>query len=312
MHTAATVTHELMRRGELWQPAPGLTAFRGSAAGLRDAVAAALRELCSADGGEEWHVPPALPFGTLARAEYFSSFPQWLTAAAHVGDAAELEGIAEARDPETRALDALRPAPIALQPAVCYHVYAALSGRVLSGTECISVGGTCWRYESGRFEPLERGWSFTMQEAVRAGVGSDIQEFRVAYMAAARQFAERLGLRARIAAASDPFFAAGARGRALMQRLGSLKHELLLPLGDGRTIAAASFNDHAQFFGDAFDIRLADGSAASTGCAAFGVERWVLAVLVEHGPDACDWPLAVAAPRARIPAPADGRCACPA
>ena len=44
------------------------------------------------------------------------------------------------------------------------------------------------------------------------------------------------------------------------------------------------------FFGDAFDIRLEDGTAAHTACTAFGLERWLLAVLVRHGPDAAAWP----------------------
>lgn len=305
--SAAAVTDELMRRGELWQPAPGLVALRGEVARLRDVVAAALRELCAAEGGEEWHLPPALPFATLEQADYFASFPQWLTAASHFSDPAGLAAIAEAREPATAALATLRPAPIALQPAVCYHVYAALSGRVVSGTQRISAGGTCWRHEAGRFAPLERGWSFTMQEAVRAGTAEEVRESCEWYRVAAQRFAERLGLRPRIAAATDPFFAAGSRGRALLQRLRSLKHELLLPLGDGRRVAAASFNDHARFFGDAFGIRLPDGTPATTGCAAFGVERWVLAVLVEHGTDARDWPTILESPQTRAATPAQAR-----
>jgi hypothetical protein len=66
---------------------------------------------------------------------------------------------------------------------------------------------------------------------------------------------------------------------------------LLLPLGDGRSVAAASFNDHATFFGDAFDIRDGAGAPATSGCVAYGIERWLLAVLVEHGTDPRNWPV---------------------
>ena len=65
---------------------------------------------------------------------------------------------------------------------------------------------------------------------------------------------------------------------------------LLLPIGGHRTVAASSFNLHDTFFGEAFDIRLACGAPATTACVAFGLERWLLAFLVRHGPYAAGWP----------------------
>jgi hypothetical protein len=56
------------------------------------------------------------------------------------------------------------------------------------------------------------------------------------------------------------------------------------------SIAAASFNLHESFFGKAFDIRLPDGSSASSGCVAYGIERWLLAFLAAHGTSARAWP----------------------
>jgi len=80
-----------------------------------------------------------------------------------------------------------------------------------------------------------------------------------------------------------------------------LKSELLLEVGEGGEVAAASFNDHEQFFGECFDIVLPDGTPASSGCTAFGVERWVLAFLVAHGVDPVGWPDPGAAPAERVP-----------
>ena len=54
-------------------------------------------------------------------------------------------------------------------------------------------------------------------------------------------------------------------------------------------VAASSFNLHDTFFGDAFAITLPGGEAATTACVAFGLERWLLAFLVAHGPDAAGW-----------------------
>ena len=95
-----------------------------------------------------------------------------------------------------------------------------------------------------------------------------------------------------MAAASDPFFAPTARGRAALQRIKGLKHELVFHFTDGRPLAIASFNDHELFFGEAFGITLPDGTPAWSGCVAFGLERWLLAVLATHGVDPFDWPVA--------------------
>ena len=76
-----------------------------------------------------------------------------------------------------------------------------------------------------------------------------------------------------------------------MQQLLPLKYELRLRVDSaGRSIAAASFNNHGQHFGRAFSIRLASGDYAHTGCVAFGWERWVIAFVNQHGPDENRWP----------------------
>jgi hypothetical protein len=64
-------------------------------------------------------------------------------------------------------------------------------------------------------------------------------------------------------------------------------------------MAIASFNNHETFFGEAFSISLARyghptsdrATPAWSGCVAFGIERWLLALLVEHGLNPRDWPL---------------------
>jgi hypothetical protein len=102
--------------------------------------------------------------------------------------------------------------------------------------------------------------------------------------------AAALGIEAAVEPATDPFFAPTADGRRQLQRVKGLKRELLLPVGGGRRVAASSFNDQERFFGEAFDVRLPDGTPAHSACCAHGVERWTLALLVAHGPDARGWP----------------------
>ncbi len=293
MRSAEQVEKALRDRGELWESAPGLTGLRGDALILRRALERLLADAAAVDGDEmcdEWCPPAALALSTLARADYFAQFPQWLTLAAHLReDAPTLEGVAQSADPATAAREACAPADAALPPAVCYHVYAAFAGRRLTAPALVTAQGTCWRHEGDRLRPLARGWAFSMREGVCLGDAVTTAHFRARGTARGVALADALGLDATLEEATDPFFAPTSRGRQLLQRLKGLKQELLLPVGDER-IAAASFNHHERFFGEAFDIRLGDGTPAESACIAFGVERWLLAFLAAHGPDARTWP----------------------
>jgi seryl-tRNA synthetase len=291
MWNAERVVAELRRRGELRESGPGLTALRGEALALYRGLEAELRSLALESTPDEWLLPPAIEFETLARADYFASFPQWLTAAAHMSsDETRLEQVATAADPAAAARAALEPASVALQPALCFHVHATFAGTVLASSERVTCQGTCWRHERERHAPLERGWAFRMREIVCLGGETAVSSFLAGQRVAVVALAERLGLQPQVEPASDPFFAPTSRGRALLQRMKLLKEELLVPLGDGRRIAAASFNHHERFFGECFAIRLPDGTPALSGCVAFGLERWLLAVLVAHGLDSRNWP----------------------
>jgi seryl-tRNA synthetase len=285
------VLEVLRSRGEVWEVAPGLTALRGHAARLHSHIERRIAELCLVETGDEWIVPPALSLATLERAEYFASCPQWLTLAAHLdGDEHVLRGIAESASPSSAAAAATAPTSVALTPAVCCHVYEALAGQRLGAPRLVTAQSACWRHEGDRHAPLERGWAFTMREIVCVGTDIEVRAFVNRVQASVTAFAESLGLLPVIEQATDPFFAPTARGKLVLQQLKGLKRELLLPVDANRTIAAASFNLHETFFGNAFDIRTAAGTPACTGCVAFGIERWTLALLACHGPDPDHWP----------------------
>lgn len=303
MWTSTDIVEVLRERGELWESRPGLLGLRGDALSLLRSIEGLLATLADEEGCAEWRLPSGVSFETLARASYFDSFPQWLTAAGHLGDDPHvLESVARSDEPAQAAARATRPGECALPPALCYHTYERLAGSTVDRVR-MTAHGTCWRHEGDRLAPLERGWAFTMRELVLVGRPPDVAGLRRRGMEVASSLATSLGLEHEIVEATDPFFAPTARGRELLQRVKSLKHELLLPIGAGRTVAAASFNDHERFFGDAFDIRLDDGTTAASGCVAFGVERWLLAFLVAHGPDADAWP----GPADGWPNPADAR-----
>lgn len=289
------VTNRLVERGELWESVPGIAGMRGALAGLRRTVSASIGELSARFTRDEWCMPQGLAFETLERAGYFESFPQWLSGASHLsGDEGLLERIAGSISPGDMARSSFAPATAALPPAVCYHTYAALRGRSLASPLVMTAEDVCWRHERGRFARLERGWAFAMREIVCLADADETEAFRQRGMSEAVSLAESFGLVTRISVATDPFFAPSARGKAVLQRFKSLKHELLVDYPDGRSLAIASFNNHESFFGEAFDISLADGAPARSACVAFGIERWMLAILITHGTECRGWPYAVA------------------
>jgi seryl-tRNA synthetase len=274
----------LRDRGEIWETAPGLVGIRGPARELMERIAASLTALAHEEAADEWSVPQGIAFATLERAQYFASFPQWLTAASHLSDSESvLEGIAGSDSPAAAARGAMQQPDAALSPAVCYHTYERLAGQRVSSPTLTTAEGVCWRHEGDRLAPLERGWAFRMREIVCLGTPAHVEEFRQRWMERTQAFAESVGLAAEIVQAADPFFAPTARGKAALQRIKALKHELIVRFPDGRPLAIASFNNHENFFGEPFEISLENGEAAASGCVAFGIERWLLAVLASRG-----------------------------
>jgi seryl-tRNA synthetase len=275
--------------------------LRGAGGSLLREIVWALLDTARGETSDEWIAPSGVSFETLERAKYFASFPQWLTAASHLsGDESVLAGIAGSTAPGERAREALESAEVVLPPALCYGTYAALAGSTIAAPVIMTAQGTCWRHEGSRHVPLQRGWAFTMREIVCVGTERDVKGFLDRSVEMVGALERALGLDCELVSASDPFFAPTARGRAALQRIKALKHELEFRFANGSPLAIASFNDHELFFGEAFGIRLADGTPASSGCVAFGIERWLLAILATYGVDPAHWPLSVAAGRLEL------------
>lgn len=291
MWSADSVLRVLRARGEIWQATPGLVGLRGDVLRLQRAIERQLSRFATAETDDEWCVPAGIALETLERADYFDSFPHWLTVAAHLSDdASQLERVARATSPSSAARSAVAPAKAALAPAVCYHVYSALAGSIVTSQRIVTAQGICWRHEGERHSPLERGWAFTMREVVCIGTQAEVAAFLERAERRVLEIASELQVEADVVPATDPFFAPTGRGKSLLQQVKGLKREVAFPLDATRTVAAASLNNHETFFGKTFAIRLPAGESAATGCVAFGLERWTLAFLCAHGPDAARWP----------------------
>ncbi|MEO8877472.1 MAG: hypothetical protein ABI461_17890 [Polyangiaceae bacterium] len=293
----APVWEALIAGGLLFQEGPGQISLLGDAARVADA----LDRRFVAIGHDSFEATPhqyptMLPMTALDRCHYFSSFPHHVTFAPHVRE--DVEAIAQVANPENHGADRsflqhLAPAAHALSPAVCFHTYFMLADKKLEQPLTVTAKGRCFRFESKNMTTLERGWDFSMREVIFVGPKAWVDERRQRALSEVQKLVEEMELDAWIETANDPFFATNFVAKRYHQLMTQAKYELrlVLPYAE-KSVAAASFNIHGDFFGRSFGITHDEGFA-STGCLAFGVERWVWSLFCQFGVDIARWPNAV-------------------
>jgi len=241
---------------------------------------------------EEYRFPTFLAASELQKLDYFRSFPHLVTFPVALDAAPETlrqfsrsAGVGE--DGAVR-LGACAPVREVLTPAACYHFYVHLQGESLRSARTFTTVATCFRREES-YRPLRRQWNFTMREIVRIGAAGEVKEFLGGFEDRLSRFFGEIGLPVAWQQATDSFFDPSRNAKFLAQKLDPLKTEMVF---DEEGLAIGSINFHRNFFGETFGIRR-DGEAASSGCVAFGLERWLFAFLNRFGTDEREWPSAV-------------------
>lgn len=227
-------------------------------------------------GAVPMRFPPLMRVKDLDGLDYFRNFPHLPLIVTRL----ELErqpDYAKGGTRETIPVGDLATAEYALPSAACYSIYLHLRGTALDGPLYVTTVADCFRNEQ-KYDELRRLWGFTMREIVCIGTAEDVQAHVTSFKERILGFADRLGLGLQTETATDPFYEPQS-SRALMQKLFPQKEELVY----GGTVAIGSLNFHRNFFGERCDIRAADGQPAFTGCVAFGLERWMHALLDRFG-----------------------------
>jgi seryl-tRNA synthetase len=258
----------------------GLIGLRGELLALFRFLERRFREIAAEFGAEEQHYPVMVPREVLAEVGYLSHFPQHVTFCSHLpGDLPVLQAVAADASPQVASR--LGEPQHVLTPAVCLPCYRQHRGAVIDGVRTLTMQNHVFRYEGTNFRPLQRGWDFTVRDVVFFGAGDDLERLREAVMDRAMALCAELGLRVSIELANDPFFLDTSRDKAVYQRMGEVKYELLFPLHDGGALAASSFNLHRDFYTSVYDTRLANGERAESACMGFGIERWLYGYLTQ-------------------------------
>lgn len=236
--------------------------------------------------------PPVMSRAQLEKSGYLKSFPNLLgcVCALH-GSEAEINAAVARHDAGGDWTTSLTPADLVLSPAACYPVYpiAAARGAVPDEGYIFDIAADVFRHEPSR--EIDRFQSFRMREYVCIGTPEHVSAFRHRWMGRAQEIAGRLGLPFTLEQASDPFFGRMGQMKAVAQLQAALKFELLIPVrSTEKQTACMSFNYHKEHFGQVWDMKLASGDLAHSGCVAFGMDRLAVALFAVHGLDTAHWP----------------------
>jgi seryl-tRNA synthetase len=248
----------------------------------------ALLTLALRNGCHAVQPPSTLSMAMLEKLDYLHSFPQHATFACclekqhdNIANFAAQPLLGDDRINITR----LAPVRALLLPAACYSVYPTLRSQSRDAKpELVTIQSRCFRSESD-YSPLERQWNFSMRELICAGNAEQTQRFHGDVRAQIIELCRALDLDVELQSATDSFFNPARNPKYIMQRIAPSKTEVLYR----NTLAIASLNFHRQYFGETFALRHGD-DFCFTACVAFGMERWLAALLRQHGSDIGRWP----------------------
>ncbi|MFG2890709.1 aminoacyl--tRNA ligase-related protein [Streptomyces sp. NPDC048248] len=255
--------------------APGIAVLESEEASLFDALEARFKDIALALGARPVAGPALLPEEDLARLDFFRNFPQLGLPVATLTEQAR-EELARGETATPSPEHPLVSTSCYLPTATCYGLLVSQKERDIETPEVITSIGRCFRNEE-HYDGLRRLRAFHMREALYIGSQEGVVDHLSRSTELVLSLADQLGVKVRKEPATDPFYL-GDGSRSLLNQLDPVKFEFVSD--DGTAIA--SVNRHRNFFGERLGINFGD-EAAYSGCLAFGVERWVHALLQVHG-----------------------------
>lgn len=270
-----------------WYP-NGQTSISGPVLKLFRALDREFFKIACKYSAEEHRFPIFIPVAELQKVDYLRSFPQLATFPCCLESVPENLLSFSQKDPlgADGSVQFTNTAPVQdiLTPAACYHFYVRFQGQTFPKARYLTTLAQCFRRES-HYVPMERQWTFAMREIVCIGTSEEVQEFLGNCRKDVEALMARTGIKVSWDVATDPFFNPSRNPKYLLQKIQPSKTEMVFE----NRLAIGSVNFHRNYFGEAFKI-VREGQEAYSGCVAFGVERWISAILNQFGPNPDQWP----------------------
>lgn len=287
----------LLQRRWVTQVGPGQVILRGPAARLMSLIDSKVERQFARQFKAEMEIyPSTIENKTLDRCAHFTSFPEHMDFVTHLRQDLEvLNGFSDdCRDkgwsPDLHE-GRMAASELAISPSCCYHCYEGMEGwQVEAPGRCATATLACHRYEGANHRSLSRLRAFTMREVIFIGQPRYVIEARAKAEELIIQWAKDWQFACSLETANDMFFTQDFSVKASFQRLHEGKKELRLQLPwEKQSLSVFSSNFHAVTFGKAFNITVG-GRPVTTGCVAWGYERWVYAIFSQFGFDVQQWP----------------------
>lgn len=293
MSTEPATAKGMIAHSDLLWDEIGQCSLRDNLADCFASLEAGFLELATDNGCKVVYPGSLLSAEILGKLDYLHSFPQHATFPCCLEQSqTNLDAFCQQPAITGNTINLTQTEPVAalLLPAACYSVYPTLQSQSADAApQMITLQARCFRRET-HYQPLERQWNFSMRELVCAGSEEQVQAFLEKLQQQVNDICSALALPVEFATATDPFFNPEKNPQYIMQRISPSKTEVVY----GGSLAIASLNFHRQYFGEAFDLHHGD-EHCHTACVAFGLERWLAALLREHGDDVRNWPALAAA-----------------
>jgi seryl-tRNA synthetase len=273
--------------GLAWQP-NGQSVLSGPLLRLANRLDDLFLRLAAVWLSEEFRFPTFVCASDLHRLDYFRAFPHLATFPVSLTQTPEnIDEFIQGKvmdEKGTLLLTHIEPIKDVLTPAACYPLYIHHQGSHFTAPRYFTVRNTCFRREQW-YRPLVRQWAFTMREVVCIGTQEEVRSFLRDAQEQVTQLLTALRIPCQWKIATDPFFRPTQNPKYIMQRVNPVKQEAVYR----DELALGSVNLHQDHFGAQFELQR-DGSALYSGCVAFGLERWLHALVTEHGSDPKGWP----------------------
>ncbi|WP_135548514.1 hypothetical protein [Paenibacillus cymbidii] len=268
----------------------GLIGLKGEALRLFDYFNERFRAFALEAEAVENQYPTLLPISVLDKTGYLRTSPQYSMYVCHPKEDVDDLLLTSKAAGDKRIKEIIHEPEHVLSPAACFHCYMDLEKTELARPSVFTFLQKVFRHE-GRmnWRGFGRLCDYHVREIVFIGDDRFVRKKRSECIEKVKQLAEELSIASRLCVTSDPFVVPTMQKFKQIQMEEESKLELQLAYGKEQFLATASFNLHGAAFTSPFQIQVKHIPHAVTGCIGFGLERWVLGFMAQHGTNPNDW-----------------------
>ena len=242
-------------------------------------------------GAIEKLYPVLLPLDAYSMTGYVRKTPQYAIFCSTVKESLKELEQTDAAVHNKKIKEIIKEPRFALSPSACFHTYIEYKDKTLKDNTIVTFKQNVFRNE-GRlnYNEIGRLCDYHVREIVMLGSNQFIIEIRDKIMQKSKELMSKLQLVGDISLASDSFVVPKMQMYRKIQHIDKSKYEMHLNISSDKSISTASYNLHGKAFTDPFNISVENCEDTVTACVGFGLQRWVLAFLLQHGLNEESWP----------------------